>query len=200
MRSLSIEGAWLVETRTFGDERGEFQELFRGGPLSETIGHEFGVAQVNRSASRKGVVRGVHFADVPPGQAKYVTCLTGAVLDVVVDIRVGSPTYGTWETIQLDDPRRSVYVAAGLGHAFMSLTEGATVVYLTSEGYAPQREHAVHPLDPRLGIAWPAGIEPVLSEKDAAAPGLEELERRGRLPDFAACVTLHRALRQRVAD
>ncbi|MGV9883504.1 dTDP-4-dehydrorhamnose 3,5-epimerase family protein [Streptomyces sp. NPDC003006] len=197
MRSLGIEGAWLVETQTFADERGEFQELFRGGSLSEALGHEFGVAQVNRSVSRKGVVRGVHFADVPPGQAKFVTCLTGAVLDVVVDIRVGSPTYGTWRMVQLDDPRRSVYIEAGLAHAFMSLADGATVVYLTSEGYAPRREHAIHPLDPRLGITWPAGIAPVLSEKDAAAPGLKELERKGRLPDFASCVEFHQTLRRR---
>ncbi|MEV8554264.1 dTDP-4-dehydrorhamnose 3,5-epimerase [Streptomyces glaucescens] len=197
MRPLGIEGAWLVESRVFGDDRGEFQELFRGGPLSDTLGYVPGVAQVNRSVSRKGVVRGVHFADVPPGQAKYVTCLRGAVLDVVVDIRAGSPAYGAWETVRLDDPRRSVYLEAGLGHAFMALTDDATVVYLTSEGYAPEREHAVHPLDPALGIAWPPGIEPVLSAKDSRAPGLEESARRGLLPDYHTCADFHRELRRR---
>ncbi|GGZ97350.1 dTDP-4-dehydrorhamnose 3,5-epimerase [Streptomyces bluensis] len=199
MQSLDMEGAWLLERKAFGDERGEFQEMFRRGALSEDLGYDVAVAQVNRSVSRKGVVRGVHFADVPPGQAKYVTCLSGAVLDVVVDIRVGSPTYGSWRTVLLDDARRSVYIEAGLGHAFMALCDNATVVYLTSEGYAPEREHAVHALDPRLGIEWPDGIELILSEKDRAAPGLAEMERRGLLPDFTTCVTFHQALRRRSA-
>ncbi|GHG51828.1 dTDP-4-dehydrorhamnose 3,5-epimerase family protein [Streptomyces griseocarneus] len=199
MRPLGMEGAWLVETQAFGDDRGEFQELFRGGALSDVLGYAPGVAQVNRSVSRRGVVRGVHYADVPPGQAKYVTCVGGSVLDVVVDLRVGSPTYRTWRAVRLDDPRLSVYAEAGLGHAFMALTDDATVVYLTSEEYAPQRERAVHPLDPALGIDWPAGIEPVLSEKDRTAPGLEEMERRGLLPDFGACTTFHQAMRERFA-
>ncbi|GFE13802.1 dTDP-4-dehydrorhamnose 3,5-epimerase [Streptomyces glebosus] len=196
MRSLGMKGAWLLETSAFGDERGEFHELFRGQSLSSVCGYEFDVAQVNRSVSRRGVVRGVHFAEVPPGQAKYVTCLSGAVLDVVVDIRVGSPTYGAWDAVRLDDRRLSVFVEAGLGHAFMALTDDAGVVYLTSQEYAPQREHAIHPLDPALGIAWPDGIEPVLSEKDSVAPGLEELERRGLLPTFEECERFHRALRE----
>ncbi|MEU3991664.1 dTDP-4-dehydrorhamnose 3,5-epimerase [Streptomyces platensis] len=197
MRSLGMEGAWLLETSAFGDERGEFQELFRGRSLASACGYEFGVAQVNRSVSRRGVVRGVHFAQVPPGQAKYVTCLSGAVLDVVVDIRVGSPTYGAWDAVRLDDPRMSMFVEAGLGHAFMALTDDATVVYLTSQGYAPEREHAIHPFDPDLGIAWPDGIDPVLSEKDDMAPGLKELARHGLLPTFEECARFHRALRER---
>ncbi|GHF52226.1 dTDP-4-dehydrorhamnose 3,5-epimerase [Streptomyces mashuensis] len=195
MRPLGIEGAWVVETEAFADDRGTFQELFSVRSLSPALGHRPGAAQVNRSVSRRGVVRGVHFAEVPPGQAKYVTCLAGAVLDVVVDIRTGSPTYRKWEAVRLDDPRRSVYVAAGLGHAFMALTDDATVVYVTSEEYAPGREHAVHPLDPSLGIAWPTGVEPVLSAKDAAAPTLDELERRGVLPSYAACAAFHQGLR-----
>lgn len=200
MRPLGMEGAWSVRSDAFGDERGEFQEMFRGRSFSDTLGYELSVAQVNRSVSRRGVLRGVHFAEVPPGQAKYVTCLSGAVLDVVVDIRVGSPTYRKWEAVRLDDRRLSVYVEAGLGHAFMALTDDATVVYLTSEGYAPHREHAVNPLDPALGIAWPAGIEPVLSAKDAAAPGLAELERDGLLPDFEACTEFHEGLRKEFAS
>jgi dTDP-4-dehydrorhamnose 3,5-epimerase len=120
-----------------------------------------------------GALRGVHFAEIPPGQAKYIVCVHGAILDVVLDVRVGSPTYGQWDSILLDDQnKRAVYIAEGLGHGFMALTEGATVVYLCSAPYAPGREHGIHPLDPALAIAWPetgpAGqpLTPLLSSKD----------------------------------
>ena len=114
------------------------------------------LAQANCSVSAAGVLRGIHFSDVPPGQAKYVTCVRGAALDVVVDIRVGSPTFGQWDSVLLDDvDRRQIYLAEGLGHAFMSLADDTTVVYLCSTGYAPGREHGVHPLDPAIGIEWP---------------------------------------------
>lgn len=146
--------------------------------------------------SARGVLRGVHFADVPPGQAKYVTCVSGAILDVVVDLRVGSPTFGEWEAVRLDDAeRRALYVAEGLGHAFMALTEGATVVYLCSESYNPAAEHEIHPLDPDLAIAWPEGITPSLSPKDAAAPSLKEAREAGRLPSYADCVAYYEGLR-----
>lgn len=122
--------------------------------------------------------------------------MRGAVLDVVVDIRVGSPTYGQWEAVRLDDEtRHAVFLAEGLGHAFMALTDDATVVYLCSTGYAPGREHGVHPLDPELGIAWPEGIAPVLSEKDAEAPTLAEAERAGLLPSYEECKAYYAELR-----
>ncbi|MFE7312345.1 dTDP-4-dehydrorhamnose 3,5-epimerase family protein [Streptomyces sp. NPDC057555] len=196
MRPLGVQGAWLSETRAFADDRGEFQELYSGRSLRGVLGYEPGVAQANRSVSRCGVLRGVHFAQVPPGQAKYVSCLNGAVLDVVVDIRTGSPTYRSWEAVLLDGPYRSLYVEAGLGHSFMALTDDTVVVYLTSQAYDSGREHGVHPLDPDLGIAWPEHIEPILSEKDQRAPGIAEMERRGLLPTYDACVALHRSLRE----
>ncbi|MFK0289774.1 dTDP-4-dehydrorhamnose 3,5-epimerase family protein [Streptomyces sp. NPDC090442] len=196
MRPLGVQGAWLLENRAFTDDRGEFQELYSGRSLRHALGYEPAVAQVNRSVSRRGVLRGVHFAQVPPGQAKYVTCLTGAVLDVVVDIRTGSPTYRSWEAVALDTPYRSLYVEAGLGHAFMALTDDTVVVYLTSHGYAPAREHGIHPLDPDLGIAWPENIDPILSDRDQRSPNLTELEQRGLLPAYADCAALHRSLRE----
>ncbi|GGR77657.1 dTDP-4-dehydrorhamnose 3,5-epimerase [Streptomyces humidus] len=199
MRPLSVPGAWLSRTRAFADDRGEFQELYSARELSGTLGYEPTVAQINRSVSRRGVLRGVHFAQMPPSQAKYVTCLSGAVLDVVVDVRVGSPAFGTWEAVTLDDPRHSLYVEAGLGHAFMALTDDTVVVYLTSRGYAPGREHAVHPRDPELGIKWPGDIEPVLSDKDRKAPGLSEARRCGLLPSYDDCVAFHRSLREHAA-
>jgi dTDP-4-dehydrorhamnose 3,5-epimerase len=198
VRSLDIAGAWVLEPKVFPDDRGSFHEWYRGAEFREATGYDLDLAQANCSVSRRGVLRGVHFSDVPPGQAKYVTCVRGAVLDVVVDIRAGSPTFGQWEAVRLDDDtRHAVFLAEGLGHAFMALTDDATVVYLCSTGYAPGREHGVHPLDPELGIDWPGGVEPVLSEKDAAAPSLAEAERAGLLPSYAACSAHYDRLRSR---
>ncbi|MEU9322315.1 dTDP-4-dehydrorhamnose 3,5-epimerase [Streptomyces canus] len=189
MKPLSIEGAWVHEPSLFPDERGSFHEWFRGADFRTSTGHDLSLAQANCSVSRRGTLRGVHFADVPPSQAKYVKCVRGAVLDAIVDIRVGSPTYGQWELVRLDDETHaSVYLSEGLGHAFLALTDDATVVYLCSEGYAPGREHGIHPLDPELGIEWPADVEPLLSDKDAAAPTLAEAATQGLLPRYEDCV------------
>jgi dTDP-4-dehydrorhamnose 3,5-epimerase len=196
VRPLTIEGTWLLEPKVFPDDRGTFHEWFRGRELYEATGYRLPLAQANCSVSRRGVLRGVHFADVPPGQAKYVTCARGAVLDVMVDVRVGSPTFGQWESVRLDDEsRRAVFLAEGIGHAFMALTDDATVLYLCSTGYSPGREHGVDPLDPELGIAWPDGIEPVLSDKDAAAPSLAEARAAGLLPVYEECVAYYEKLR-----
>ncbi|MFF8861082.1 dTDP-4-dehydrorhamnose 3,5-epimerase [Streptomyces sp. NPDC015139] len=198
MRQLGIADAWVLEPRVFPDERGSFHEWYRGAEFREATGYDLELAQANMSVSARGVLRGIHFADVPPGQAKYVTCVRGAVLDVVVDIRVGSPTYARWEAVRLDDEsRRAVFLAEGLGHAFMALTDDAAVVYLCSAGYAPQREHGLHPLDPQLGIAWPEGVEPVLSAKDTEAPTLAEAEQSGLLPTYKECSAHYERLRGR---
>jgi dTDP-4-dehydrorhamnose 3,5-epimerase len=188
MTPLAIEGAWLFTPRVHRDARGSFLEWFRAGELAGCLGHRPQVAQGNCSVSRRGVIRGVHFADVPPGQAKYVTCVSGAVLDVAVDLRVGSPTFGRSQAVRLDSRRRqALYLAEGLGHAFMALTGRASVVYLCTAPYTPGREHGVHPLDPALGIAWPPGMGMLLSEKDASAPTLAEARDLGLLPDYRVC-------------
>ena len=190
MDPLSIEGAWVYTPRIYSDDRGSFLENFRGDGLAADTGYRFDVAQSNCSVSKRGVIRGVHFADVPPGQAKYVSCLRGAIIDVVVDIRVGSPGFGRWESVQLDDQnRRSVFIAEGLGHAFMALTDECTVLYLCSTPYMPDREHGIHPLDTEIGIGWPTEVKPVLSAKDDAAPSLDAALRSGLLPSYAECVT-----------
>lgn len=138
MRPLGIEGAFVHEPKIFPDSRGSFHEWFRAGDFRESTGHPLNLVQANCSVSGRGTLRGLHYADVPPSQAKYVKCVRGAVLDVIVDIRVGSPTFGQWEGVRLDDElHHSVYLAEGLGHAFMALTDDATVVYLCSEGYSP---------------------------------------------------------------
>ncbi len=196
MRALRIKGAWALEPGVFPDDRGSFHEWYRGAEFREATGYNLSLAQANCSVSRRGVLRGVHFSDVPPGQAKYLTCVRGAVLDAVVDLRVGSPTFARWQALRLDDDsRHAVFLAEGLGHAFMALTDDATVAYLCSTGYAPEREHGVHPLDPELGIAWPEDIPPVLSPKDAQAPTLAEAKRAGLLPSYAACNAHYERLR-----
>jgi len=152
--------------------------------------------------SSAGTLRGIHFAQLPPSQAKWVTCLLGAVLDVVVDIRVGSPTFGEWEGVQLDDEkRRALYLAEGLGHAFMALEDNTVVSYLCSTPYAPGREHGVDPLDPALGIDWPATdregrpVQLVLSDRDRAAPSLAETEQAGLLPSYDEALAYVASLR-----
>ncbi|MBJ7288706.1 dTDP-4-dehydrorhamnose 3,5-epimerase [Williamsia sp.] len=189
VRPLSIAGAWEFTPVQRPDPRGVFLEAFKAPVLGDLVGHEFSLAQVNISVSAAGVLRGVHFADTPPGQAKYVTCSRGAVLDVVVDIRVGSTTFGKWDSVVLDDvDRRAVYLSEGLGHAFLSLADDSTVAYFCSTGYNPAGEHGIHPLDPAIGIDWPvvgrdgSPLEVSLSDKDTVAPTLEQAAATGLLP------------------
>ena len=196
MESLSIEGAWAFTPPIHRDDRGSFDEWFRGSEFMDTLGYQLEIAQVNCSVSRCGVIRGIHFADVPPGQAKYVSCAAGAILDVVVDLRVGSPTFAAWAAVQLDDEnRRAVFLSEGLGHAFMALSDQATVLYLCSTPYTPGREHSVDVLDPDIGIEWPTEVKPILSDKDAAAPSLRTAASSGLLPDYAACLAYAAQLR-----
>jgi len=188
---LSIDGAWSFHPKAFADDRGAFLEWYRHEGFAEQVGHPLDLRQANCSISRAGTVRGIHFADVPPSQAKYVTCVRGAVIDVIVDIRVGSPTFGRWEAVRLDDATHAaVYLSEGLGHAFAALTDDATVVYLCSEVYNPAGEHGINPLDPELAIDW-AGFglsEVLLSPKDTAAPTLAEARAQGLLPDHRDCL------------
>lgn len=193
---LKVPGAWSFTPRQFPDPRGVFLEWFKATVVQETVGHGLALAQANHSVSSRGTLRGVHFADVPPGQAKYVYCTRGAVLDVIVDIRVGSPTFGVSDAVRLDEQdRRGVYLSEGLGHAFLALTDDANVTYLCSEPYSPTGEHGVHPLDPALELDWPTDVEPLLSDKDAAAPTLAEAEQQGLLPSYDACVRFYDSLR-----
>lgn len=193
-RELRIGGAFEITPVVHGDDRGSFHEWYRADVLDGLTGggfaeHSAAIAQANCSVSQAGTIRGIHFAQVPPGQAKYVTCFAGAVLDVVVDLRTGSPTYGQWDSVLLDDrDRRAIYIPEGLGHGFMALADRSLVSYLVSTGFDPEREHGVHPFDPEIGIAWPSfgrdgqRLEPILSDKDRAAPSLAEVRAAGLLP------------------
>ena len=195
---LPIHGAFVVTPRQFPDDRGVFLESFRGDRLAEHLGHRPDIVQTNVSVSSRGTVRGIHFADVPPGQGKYVTALTGSLLDYVVDVRVGSPTFGRWEAVPLDAvDRRAVYLSEGLGHAFCALEDDTTAMYLCTATYNPTAEHGIHPLDPEVGLVLPDGVVPLLSAKDEAAPSLAQATASGLLPTDAGCDQWARTLAQR---
>lgn len=172
---LEIAGSWLVTTPTHGDDRGFFREWFKQDEIEQAIQREFTVAQANLSRSKKGVARGIHFSTAPLGQAKWVTCASGAIWDVVIDIRPHSPTYKKWVARELRAEKgNSVFIGEGLGHAFVALEDDSVISYLLSTPYAPEFELAIHPLDPEIGIDWP--ISPLqLSARDQSAPGISEL-------------------------
>jgi dTDP-4-dehydrorhamnose 3,5-epimerase len=197
IRELAVPDSYVLDLVPHGDARGRFTEWYRADVVSEAVGHPLPLAQANHSVSSRGALRGVHFALVPPGQAKYVYCPAGTVLDVVVDVRVGSPTFGVHDTVLLDSEQpRAVYLAEGLGHAFVALEDRSSVTYLVSSGYDPEREFGVSPLDPDLDLPWPSDVEVELSAKDRAAPTLAEAREQGLLPTMAECAARYAALRQ----
>jgi dTDP-4-dehydrorhamnose 3,5-epimerase len=167
-----LPGPVLIEPAVHGDARGFFLECYRRDRFSE-LGIEDDFVQDNHSRSRHAVVRGMHFQ---PGMSKLVRCVRGAILDVVVDIRPGSPTFGEWERFELDDEaHRQLYCPDGFAHGFCVLSEVADVVYGCSDYYDPGREGGFAYDDPDVGIEWPTGLELAASARDRAAPLLNEL-------------------------
>jgi dTDP-4-dehydrorhamnose 3,5-epimerase len=199
-RELSVPDVIEFTPQVFPDARGQFVAPFQQSAFLAATGHRLQLAQSNHSVSRRGVIRGVHFSDVPPGQAKYVHCTRGSLLDVAIDVRMGSPTFGRWCSVLLDTTAyRCVYLAEGVGHAFLALSDDTVMAYLCSTGYAPSAERTVNPLDPALGLPWPADVEPILSAKDRAAPTLAEAAAAGILPHWSACQTRYANLRATAA-
>jgi dTDP-4-dehydrorhamnose 3,5-epimerase len=196
-RELAIPDAYEFTPVLHGDDRGTFLEFYRFEALEETVGHRLDLRQGNLSTSARGVVRGIHYALVPPSQAKFVFAPRGALLDVIVDIRVGSPTFGQWDSVVIDDvDRRAVYLAEGLGHMLVALSDDATASYLTSAVFDPEREKGLDPLDPELAIEFPIPREQMrLSPKDLAAPGLSEAAEAGLLPTWDECRAFYDSLR-----
>jgi len=197
IRELSVPDSYEITPTIHGDDRGIFLEWYRFDRLEETIGHSLALRQANTSVSKRGVVRGIHFADVPPSQAKYVTVAHGAVLDYVIDIRVGSPTFGQWDSVLLDTvDRRAIYLAEGLGHAFVALTDDATVSYLVTDVFNASREHGINPRDPDIALTFPDEVgEPLVGPKDIIAPTLAEAEARGILPSWDDARAYYASLR-----
>jgi dTDP-4-dehydrorhamnose 3,5-epimerase len=196
MESLSIDGAWVYTPRIFPDDRGLLTEAYQLAEFTAATGYPVSLRQVNCSVSRRGVIRGIHFTAGLPGQAKYVFCPAGVLLDVVVDIRVGSPTFGRWEAVRLDDSgRRATFLEHGLGHALMALSPEATAVYLCTSTYDRAADRAIHPLDPQIGIDWPRDAPFILSGKDTSALSLAQMAETGALPHYSECMRYREELR-----
>ncbi|GAB3466546.1 dTDP-4-dehydrorhamnose 3,5-epimerase family protein [Actinophytocola sediminis] len=190
-RELAVTGAFEFTPGIHHDSRGAFVSPFQEEAFVAATGHRFTVAQTNHSRSARGVVRGVHFTTTPPGQDKYVYCPRGRVLDLVLDIRVGSPTFGVWDVVELDEESlRAVYFPVGVGHAFYAVEPGSIMSYMVSSTYVPERELSINPLDPALELPWPTDVDPLVSDRDSAAPTFAEARERGLLPAYADCVPL----------
>ena len=184
---LKISGSWKIEFQKFEDNRGFFYESFKAEEFPKLIGRNFDIKQTNTSSSSKGSVRVIHYALVPPSQAKRVQCQRGSIKDYVIDIRIGSPTFGQCEEITLDEKSTSaVFIEEGLAHAFVALENNTIVTYYVSEKYNPEREKGINPFDKTLNVKWPE-IELILSEKDQEAISLEESKNKGLLPSFDDC-------------
>ncbi|PWV57380.1 dTDP-4-dehydrorhamnose 3,5-epimerase family protein [Nocardiopsis sp. L17-MgMaSL7] len=189
-RPLAITGAHEFTPTVFPDERGLFLAPFQEPAFTQALGHPlFPVAQSNHSRSKRGVVRGIHYTRTPPGTAKYVYCPIGRAIDIAVDIRVGSPTFGQWDSVLLDQEHyRAVYLPVGVGHAFIALEEDTVMSYLLSDSYIAHNELSLSPLDPELGLPLPQNGEAILSARDQAAPTLAQAHEQGLLPSYTECL------------
>lgn len=184
---LGIEGAWLAQSPVWSDERGFFREWFKSEDIKNVTGIDFFIQQANISLSHRGVIRGIHYSLAPEGQSKWVTCVRGSILDVVVDIRPDSPTFKQCEFVKLNgNEGKALFIGAGLGHGFLSLEDDTTISYLLSSPYSPKFEYEILPNDPELDINWHlellGGDGAIISNKDASAPTLAEQLANKKLP------------------
>lgn len=195
-RKLAVEGGFEFTPKVFGDSRGCFLSPFQEPGFVQATGHKlFPVQQTNHSLSKRGVVRGVHFTVTPPGTAKYVYCARGRAIDIMVDIRVGSPTYGQWDAVIVDTTDfRTVYFPVGVGHAFVALEDDTVMSYQVSSSYVPEHELALSALDPALGLPIPIDLDITVSDRDEVAPTLAEAERLGILPTYEQSRAIEREL------
>jgi len=182
LRKLGIDGALLGYSPLHIDDRGYFREWFKHENLTQSKSESFEVAQANVSLSKENVLRGIHFSTKPTGQEKWITCTRGSILDYVIDIRVSSPTFKQWITVELNEFNGcSIFVGNGLGHAFIAQEDKTQVNYLLTAEYNPEFEKSINPFDPDLGIDWGEN-QLILSQKDRSAPSLEDLRENGYLP------------------
>jgi dTDP-4-dehydrorhamnose 3,5-epimerase len=184
LRELDIAGLYVAESRVFGDDRGFFREWFKLTDF-EAAGLTFSTEQSNLSMSLRNVVRGLHYSSAPRGQAKVVTCVYGNLDDVIVDVRVGSPTFGRVVSVSLAaDQGTTVVLPAGVAHGFCVTSETAALAYLLSSPFDAPNELEINPMDPEINVPWALTGEAILSEKDAAAPSLAQRHAAGELPSF----------------
>ena len=181
---LGIDGAWLAESPVWSDDRGFFREWFKSEDVKAALGRDFGIEQANISHSSAGTLRGIHYSMAPRGQAKWITCVSGSIQDVIVDIRPDSKTFGQWIDVELKgDSGKAVLIGEGLGHGFLALEAITAVAYLVSTPFSPADEFEVNPLDEKIGIKWRMNVEKLLiSKKDLIAPSLETMLKQGALP------------------
>ena len=195
IEELAVPDAFRITPRRWPDVRGHFYEAVRSGQLGEAVGHRFEIAQVNFSVSRRNTLRGVHGVTIPPGQAKYVTCLRGTALDIVVDLRVDSPTFGAYSVNVLDEQSGiAVYIAAGLGHGFLALADNTCVGYLCSTTYVPEAAYEIDPLDAELNLPWGLTEPPIMAERSADALSLSQAIECGVLSSYQECKAYYAAL------
>jgi dTDP-4-dehydrorhamnose 3,5-epimerase len=181
---LGIEGAWLAESQVWSDERGFFREWFKAEDVKGATGRDFGIEQANVSLSSSGTLRGIHYSMAPLGQAKWITCVSGSIKDVILDIRPASQTFGNWIEVELKgDSGKAVFISEGLGHGFIALEHNTAVAYLVSTPFSPSDEFDINPLDKEIGINWGMELSELrISEKDKNAPTLAERLIQGKLP------------------
>jgi dTDP-4-dehydrorhamnose 3,5-epimerase len=184
LKPLGIEGAWLAESPVWSDDRGFFREWFKSTDVKNATGRDFGIEQANISLSSRGTLRGIHYSIAPRGQAKWITCVSGSIKDVIVDIRTDSKSFGQWIEVELvGNSGKAVFISEGLGHGFVALEDNSAVAYLVSTPFSPLDEFEINPLDEKIGINWGLdSSELKISEKDKKAPTLAERLAEGKLP------------------
>jgi len=182
---LGIEGAWLAESPVWKDDRGLFREWFKAADVKSATGRDFDIEQANISLSSHGTLRGIHYSTAPRGQAKWITCVSGSIKDVVVDIRPHSSTFSKWiEVVLTGESERAVFVSEGLGHGYLALEDNTAVAYLVSTPFSPNHEYEINPLDEKIGINWGMDLSQLkMSEKDKNAPGLYRRMEERELPN-----------------
>ncbi|WP_320065652.1 dTDP-4-dehydrorhamnose 3,5-epimerase family protein [Micromonospora sp. RTGN7] len=189
VRELAVAGAFEFTPDIHTDQRGLFVAPYQEPAFVAAVGRPFSAVQSNYSRSVRGTIRGLHYTRTPPGQSKYVYCADGRALDVILDTRVGSPTFGRWDSAELGGGSfRAVYFPLGVSHSFVALEDDTVMTYLVSSSYVAELELAIHPLDPELALPWPRDITPVLSSRDEAAPSLADALAAGLLPRYEDCV------------
>jgi dTDP-4-dehydrorhamnose 3,5-epimerase len=181
---LGIDGAWLAESPVWSDDRGFFREWFKSEDVKAVTGRDFGVEQANISLSSVGTLRGIHYSIAQRGQAKWITCVSGSIQDVIVDVRPDSKTFGQWIDVELKgDPGKAILISEGLGHAFLALEDNTAVAYLVSTSFSLKDEFEINPLDSKIRINWRMTTgELKISPKDLHAPTLDEQLAEGKLP------------------
>ena len=181
---LGIDGVWVAESPVWSDDRGFFREWFKAEDVKAATGREFGIEQANISLSSAGTLRGIHYSIAPRGQAKWITCVSGSIQDIIVDIRPDSKTFGQWIDVELKgETGKAVLISEGLGHGFLALEDNTAVAYLVSTPFSPTNEYEINPLDEKIAIEWRMDLSSLkISEKDKIAPGLDERLNEGKLP------------------